>query len=757
MSILVKRKNDFQDNEIKKKHATNNNMSRRLMSWLINSNNFQALCGDIEKHSQYFDEKHVVTALNGLHTHYKKSSKRIVIQNFSKPISILKNKIEENILQFDSRNFADIVNHLEFLGINDKALFEKITRAAAENITNRTTYHDIVPLRNAYKLAQIEDKQLFHKIEAYLKDAPLGCNNFQITSWTKNTSDFVDCMREIELYVDRFDGIGLSCAFVTLARHFKGKTISSEDALTINKLKQKIFSLDLNPESILHIVQSLGKLQQGSDKLTYQKLAKQAVNKKSEFVSDAIPYLLSAFKRSNFPKDTLLKEFLPVIKKCLPMYTGNDLNFIASLYVSYGDEELFSKIADCILDTDPELSYEDLSYLTWAFGEQKNVHKKMMGFLFEKITPRAHNFYPEELHNIVGGLAKAEYFDWQLFQSLTEACSKNIENFDGKQLHFLLRSYNKLSIQDTRFYELVVQKLANKVNGLSEREKSSLCRTLSAVADNQHIDCKSLFDQIRIASQDQMQNLSVDDLIERAWAFSQAGYQYGVFFNKLSIQLKNQNLSEKQELILVAAFSNLKRPITHSFNWKNYSAVGLAQLAFHLSVISSKNDGLYKEDIEKLLNGLILQNPNLSKESAMQIHLAALYLKPVSYKGSLLESNVMVQIKRIEQPSSSKHHEHFNSILKKLTKKSYEKEYYCDGYWIDTAFVDERICFEIQGEFHYLSDHTLKGVSFFKNYLLEKSGWKIINVPVKNLSNRAQEEKVEYIKNLLSKYNIPLA
>ena len=96
---------------------------------------------------------------------------------------------------------------------------------------------------------------------------------------------------------------------------------------------------------------------------------------------------------------------------------------------------------------------------------------------------------------------------------------------------------------------------------------------------------------------------------------------------------------------------------------------------------------------------------------------------------------------------------YFRELFQKENIIGFEREKFELGYYLDFAFVSERIDFEVDGSQHY-DCHRIKEHDRKRTSVLEKAGWKIIRVRWSAYQKLTKEEKKKWlIDNLLCHLN----
>lgn len=92
----------------------------------------------------------------------------------------------------------------------------------------------------------------------------------------------------------------------------------------------------------------------------------------------------------------------------------------------------------------------------------------------------------------------------------------------------------------------------------------------------------------------------------------------------------------------------------------------------------------------------------------------------------------------------------FNILEKSLGQNSFKNNYAVEGYFLDFAWPEKKIYFEVDGETHY----TEEGVKHDQERALklEKAGWSLVDrCRWSNYQKLSEENKEIYIKNILNK------
>ncbi len=94
---------------------------------------------------------------------------------------------------------------------------------------------------------------------------------------------------------------------------------------------------------------------------------------------------------------------------------------------------------------------------------------------------------------------------------------------------------------------------------------------------------------------------------------------------------------------------------------------------------------------------------------------------------------------------------YFNELFTKENIVGFERDYYVDGYYLDYAFVDKKIDFEVDGSQHYV-DPKIVEHDKVRTQHLESLGWKTFRIDWRiwqKMSNNQKYEKIEELKKLI--------
>ena len=94
---------------------------------------------------------------------------------------------------------------------------------------------------------------------------------------------------------------------------------------------------------------------------------------------------------------------------------------------------------------------------------------------------------------------------------------------------------------------------------------------------------------------------------------------------------------------------------------------------------------------------------------------------------------------------------YFNDLFAKENIVGFERDYYVDGYYLDYAFVDKKIDFEVDGSQHYV-DPKIVEHDKVRTQRLESLGWKTFRIDWRvwqKMSNDQKHEKIEELKKMI--------
>ena len=94
---------------------------------------------------------------------------------------------------------------------------------------------------------------------------------------------------------------------------------------------------------------------------------------------------------------------------------------------------------------------------------------------------------------------------------------------------------------------------------------------------------------------------------------------------------------------------------------------------------------------------------------------------------------------------------YFNELFAKENITGFERDYYVDGYFLDYAFVDKKIDFEVDGSQHYVDPKIVEHDKVRTKHL-ESLGWKTFRIDWRawqKMNDSQKHEKIEEFKKLI--------
>lgn len=94
---------------------------------------------------------------------------------------------------------------------------------------------------------------------------------------------------------------------------------------------------------------------------------------------------------------------------------------------------------------------------------------------------------------------------------------------------------------------------------------------------------------------------------------------------------------------------------------------------------------------------------------------------------------------------------YFNDLFAKENISGFERDYYVDGYYLDYAFIDKKVDFEVDGSQHYV-DPKIVEHDKVRTQHLESLGWKTFRIDWRvwqKLSPSQKHEKIEELKKMI--------
>lgn len=95
---------------------------------------------------------------------------------------------------------------------------------------------------------------------------------------------------------------------------------------------------------------------------------------------------------------------------------------------------------------------------------------------------------------------------------------------------------------------------------------------------------------------------------------------------------------------------------------------------------------------------------------------------------------------------------YFNELFLKENISGFKRDYYVDGYYLDYAFLDKKVDFEVDGSQHYLDPRIIKHDKI-RTQRLEALGWKTFRIDWRvwqKMNTSQKHEKIEELKKIIS-------
>lgn len=95
---------------------------------------------------------------------------------------------------------------------------------------------------------------------------------------------------------------------------------------------------------------------------------------------------------------------------------------------------------------------------------------------------------------------------------------------------------------------------------------------------------------------------------------------------------------------------------------------------------------------------------------------------------------------------------YFNDLFKNENIVGFKRNYYVDGYYLDFAFIDKKIDFEVDGSQHYVDPKIIEHDKIRTKHL-ESLGWKTFRIDWRlwqKMDNEQKQQKINDFKLLLT-------
>ena len=179
---------------------------------------------------------------------------------------------------------------------------------------------------------------------------------------------------------------------------------------------------------------------------------------------------------------------------------------------------------------------------------------------------------------------------------------------------------------------------------------------------------------------------------------------------------------------------------------------------FHLSSKNSVwNKGLTKETDKRLAKASIKLKARyasgeiVSPQKGKPLSVEQRAKTSTSMKKFYKEHPELVPYKLHHSSKESYPEKYFNELFAKENIIGFERDYYVEGYYLDYAFLDKKIDFEVDGSQHYVDPKIVEHDKVRTKHL-ESLGWKTFRIDWRvwqKMNNDQKHEKIEELKKLI--------
>ncbi|CRG94731.1 RAP protein, putative [Plasmodium gallinaceum] len=267
-----------------------------------------------------------------------------------------------------------------------------------------------------------------------------------------------------------------------------------------------------------------------------------------------------------------------------------------------------------------------------------------------------------------------------------------------------------------------------------------------------------------------------------SWAYAFTFCNMNIIKNEKEEKKKSisNNLSENDSIFIEKIYNYIFNEIKILQNYENVSFLLLARFFWGISVAN-----LINQNFLNFLNIYKWNDIKIDEQNAMHLHMIYILWLRIKYCDSNFEiSNNFLQFKdkiillfkkkniskrNIIKNNISNFHRQISHILDKFNVK-YENEHITEDFLsIDIIIKNEnfpdKIAIEVDGPSHHLlllddinntNSQNIKkqyikcGTTYFKTWLLEKSGWVVINIPSYKWNKLSNKDKNNYLIQKLS-------
>ncbi|KAH9257023.1 hypothetical protein BASA81_004844 [Batrachochytrium salamandrivorans] len=429
-------------------------------------------------------------------------------------------------------------------------------------------------------------------------------------------------------------------------------------------------------------------------------------------------------------------------------------------------KRLFEKLAQELIQRNG-LEAREISKALWSFAIVKLTHHKLNQHLATQALAVADTFSAQDVSNTLWAFATLGIKHPGLFQSLLLDCNGASRDF----AHFIPQALSNVlwALAKTEFKNpAAVKSLSNEVKrrDLATFSPQALCNILFSIATLGDKDVELCNKSCReLTKRNLGSEFTSQSISNMMWALASLGFKHNLLCHQVA-QETDQLLSEfKPQALsnLLFALAVLDCGSTHR-EWigkiatelcarqvEDFTLQGLTNSMWALACL----DVLELPSVQQWFNNALPHTlENNSAAAQHQMFQAKLAWQQVNSKPfPLIESAPQRMCDPREVPfSSSKVHLTIAEVLRKTFPDLQNEVVLLGGVSVDMYIPSRNMVVEVDGPSHFFINQVTipTGSTRFKYRMLERAGYRVCSISVRQYDLLVGEEKIDYFNQLIS-------
>ncbi|XXQ35296.1 RAP domain-containing protein [Plasmodiophora brassicae] len=476
--------------------------------------------------------------------------------------------------------------------------------------------------------------------------------------------------------------------------------------------------------------------------------------------------------------NALGRRALEIISGFNPQNVANTAWAFATLSIQ--NRLLFNALGNRALAMMADFNAQGVANTAWAFAKLSIQNRALFSALGRRALEIISGFKPQEVANTAWAFATLSIQNRLLFNALGSRALEIMSGFKPQDVANTAWAFATLSFQNRALFNALGSRALEIISGFNPQNVANTAWAFATVS----IQNRALFNALGGRALAMITDFNPQNVANTAWAFATVSIQNRALFNALGSRtlamitdFNPQDIANTAWAFAtvwvenLALFNALANRVVETMSEFNPQHVGNTMWAFSAVRFDPDN-----RIVEAMVGRtcFFYSDGSFSDEHLVQLHLWRLFVGESRFDSVVdrvchVKTDVMVSrfrdaMSRTMQLHVSRMEGEVVDALSRMYQRGYVVSgYICPGtgYSIDAALPKERIAVEVNGPMHFLRDccsnrvTSMNGASRLKRYLLERYGWRIVDVNFEDWDKTGgdREQQQELLQQLLAPFS----